>query len=198
MVFELLKLNVDIADHDFNAIYSERIRMLAQKHWTPVSVAKVATEFLVDRPGAKVLDIGSGVGKFCLIGAVNTKGYFTGVEQRPDLVRISKELSDSFHIHNVKFIQANITSIKFSDYDAFYFFNPFFENMDVYNRIDDTVKLDVQLYDAYSLYVVEQFASLRPGTRLVTYCASRNIVPNSFKLQDSLRGEKLNFWEKIE
>lgn len=198
MVFELLKLNVDITDNDFNSIYSEKIRMLAQKHWTEVSVAKAASEFLVDRPGTKVMDIGSGVGKFCLIGAANTKGHFTGVEQRLQLVRISRELSSSFHIHNVKFIHDNITSIKFSDYDAFYFYNPFYENLDFHNRIDDTVQLNAQIYDAYSLYVVEQFSSLRSGTRLVTYCTSRNIVPSSFKLLDSLRGEKLNFWEKIE
>lgn len=198
MVFKLLKLNLDVADDDFNSIYSERIRILAQTHWTPVSVARVASEFLVDRPGVKVLDIGSGVGKFCLIGAAKTTGHFTGVEQRSDLVRISQELSSTFRVRNVKFINDNITSINFSDYDAFYFYNPFFENMDIHNRIDDTVKLNAQLYDAYSLYVVEQFTSLRPGTRLVTYCTSRNIVPSSFKLQDTLRGEKLNFWEKIE
>ncbi|HEU5291666.1 MAG TPA: methyltransferase domain-containing protein [Cyclobacteriaceae bacterium] len=153
MVFELLKLNVEMADDDFNSIYPERIRVLAYKHWTPVSVARISSEFLVDRPGTRVLDIGSGVGKFCLVGAVNTKGHFTGVEQRPELVRISQELSTSFRIRNIKFIDANITSIKFNDYDAFYFFNPFFENVDMHNRIDDTVKLDVQLYDAFSVAI---------------------------------------------
>jgi SAM-dependent methyltransferase len=197
MVFELLKLNIDVSDDTFDAIYPHTIRMLAKKHWTSVSVAKLASEFLVEKAGTRVLDIGSGAGKFCLVGAANTRGHFTGVEQRPDLIDLSRRLSDSYHIQNVKFVQANITTVKFSHYDAFYFFNSFYENINWTNRIDDAVKLDVKLYHLYSSYIVEQFATLPLGARLVTYCSPQTIIPSTFKLQDSLRGGLLKFWEKI-
>lgn len=197
MVFELLKLNLDIPDTDFNAIYPAKISSLARKHWSSVSVSKLASEFLVDRPGTKVLDIGSGAGKFCMIGATNTKGHFTGVEQRAELVELSTQLSESYRIHNVKFIHANITSIKFTDYDAFYFYNSFYENIDMLNSIDDTVRLDIQLYHQYSVHLVEQLASLPVGTRLVTFCSPLIIIPQSFKLQDSTNGGLLKFWEKV-
>lgn len=197
MVFELLKLNIDIPDIDFNAIYPPRISSLAKKHWSSVSISKLASEFLVDRPGTKVLDIGSGAGKFCLIGATNTKGHFTGVEQRGELVELSARLSKSYRIHNVKFIHANITSIKFNDYDAFYFYNSFYENIDVLNSIDFSVRLDIQLYHRYSMHLVEQLVSLPAGTRLVTFCSPLSIVPQSFKLQDSSHGGLLKFWEKV-
>jgi len=197
MIFELLKLNINIPDNDFNAIYPAKIELLARKHWSSVSACRLASEFLVDKPGTKVLDIGSGAGKFCLIGAANTKGHFTGVEQRGDLVHLCNRLSESYQIHNVNFIHANITSINFTDYNAFYFYNSFYENIDVLNSIDDTVRLDPQLYHKYSRHLVEQLASLPIGTRLVTLCSPLNIIPQSYRLQDTDPSGLLKFWEKV-
>jgi len=196
MIFELLRLNRGVTDSDFISIYPEAIKHLDRKHWTPVSIAKVASEFLVERPGTKVLDIGSGAGKFCLIGAANTKGHFTGVEQRLELVELSQRLSAYYYIRNARFVHANIQSVDFSGYDAFYFYNSFYENLNPGERIDDAVRLSSDLYHLYSLHIAEQLAGCRPGTRLVTYCSPTTIVPRSFKLQDSLNGGLLKFWEK--
>ena len=43
-------------------------------HWTPVHVARRAAQFLVTGPETRVLDVGSGPGKFCLVGALATQG----------------------------------------------------------------------------------------------------------------------------
>lgn len=198
MIFQFLKLNLEITDDDFNSVYPKRIERLSKKHWTPVSVAKLASEYLVSRPGDKILDIGSGAGKFCLVGAAHTKGQFTGVEQRLQLVKLSRRISHSYNIHNAEFIHANITAINFRDFDACYFYNSFYENIDLANKIDNTINLDVHLYDLYSMYIVNQLASMRTGTRLVTYYGSSNIVPGSYKLQDSLRDGLLQCWLKVE
>lgn len=197
MVFELLRLSIDVPDDDFNTIYPENIRSLARKHWTPVAVARTASEFLVARRGTRVLDIGSGAGKFCMVGAANTKGYFTGIEQRAALVELSRKISTSYCLHNVNYIHANITSISFSDYDAFYLYNSFHENIDIRNRIDDTILLSPQLYDAYSIQTVEQLAALPSGARLATYWTPTSVVPNSFRLIDSLYNGNLSLWEKV-
>lgn len=197
MIFELLRLSIDINDDDFNEIYPAHIRGLARKHWTPVAVAKTASEFLVGRRGTNVLDIGSGAGKFCMVGAANTKGYFTGIEQRAELVELSRKLSRSYLLDNVNFIHANITSIRFSDYDAFYLYNSFHENLDVRNRIDDSIRLAPELYDAYSTHTVDQLSGLRSGTRLATYWTPASVVPDTFRLVDSLYNGNLNLWEKV-
>lgn len=151
MIFKYLKLNLNVEDYEFNAIYPEQIRKLAEKHWTPVEVAKIASKFLVDKAGAKVLDIGSGAGKFCLVGSSLTKGDFSGVEQREYLCKLSNSLSQHYRLPNVKFIHSNITSINFKEYDAFYFYNSFFENIDNYGEaiIDNTVELSPRLYHMY-------------------------------------------------
>jgi 2-polyprenyl-3-methyl-5-hydroxy-6-metoxy-1,4-benzoquinol methylase len=68
MVFQLIKLNIDVSDESFNEIYPESIRKFCGRHWTPVAVAKMAAAYLADQPGARILDIGSGAGKFCMVG----------------------------------------------------------------------------------------------------------------------------------
>jgi SAM-dependent methyltransferase len=198
MVFELLKLNIDVTDDTFDSIYCERIKKLANRHWTPVSVAKHASEFLAERPGARVLDIGSGAGKFCMVAAAHTKGYFVGVEQRADLVQISNDLALANDVQNVKFIHSNITSIPFRNYDSFYFFNSFHENIALYGHIDDRIKNDLRSYDLYSFYVYQQFSALPPGARIVTYNSASDIIPSTFGLVYTLKKDSLRFWEKIE
>ena len=110
----------DLDDAIFNDIYPKKIRELAKRHWTPIEVAKLTADYLAFKAGAKVLDIGSGVGKFCMIGATCTKGIFTGVEQRKGLVTLANKIKVQYGIKNVEFIQANIMEIDFECYQSFY------------------------------------------------------------------------------
>ena len=71
-----------LEDSRFDLVYPREIRELSDRHWTPVEVARKAAVFLVREPGTRVLDIGCGPGKFCIVGALATDGRFTGVEQR--------------------------------------------------------------------------------------------------------------------
>lgn len=197
MVFEYLKLNINISDEEFNKIYHQSIRPLATRHWTPITIAKQASEFLAHTPEIRILDIGSGVGKFCIVGASYTKGYFTGVEVRKQFYETAQGLLERYRLSNVKFIQSNIIKIDFRNYDAFYFFNPFHENIDSSAIIDHSVETGIYLYNIYTNYVHEQLAKKRIGTRLVTYHGKVGEVPSSYKLVHSDFDNKLNFWEKV-
>jgi SAM-dependent methyltransferase len=194
----LVNLNPDITDNEFDAIFPVRMRELATTHWTPVAVAKLAADYLVDAPGTRVLDIGSGVGKFCLIGAVHTKGHFTGVEQRQQLVDVANDLAAAYWLPNVVFLNKNMMSIVFADYDAFYFFNSFQENVDIINKIDDTQILSPELYHSYSTYVCAQLALMPIGTRVATYFSPLDIIPGNYRLQHTLIGGALRFWERVD
>lgn len=197
MIFDDLKLNIDVKDSTFNELYPNHIKELASQHWTPIDVARMAAEYLAEKPDTKILDIGAGAGKFCLVGAVSTKGIFFGVEQRAFLTKISKKIADKYKITNVEFIHANINEISFSDYDAFYFFNAFYENIDTLSLIDDKVLPDKDLYYAYSDYVKEQLDTTPVGTRLVTYWSKWDEIPSSFDLTGTACNGLLNFWKKI-
>lgn len=196
MIFEFIKLNIDVDDDDFNSIYPQSVRINAKRHWTPVDVAKRASEFLAEKPGTRVLDIGSGPGKFCMVGAAFTKGFFTGVEQRLGLVEVSKRLSRIHHLQNVDFIHANITSIKFKDYDSFYFYNSFHENIDLTAKIDHTVIPSVELYTIYHKYVYQELSLAPLGTRIVTYWGTAKEIPSSYELLYTTNNGLLKFWKK--
>lgn len=196
MIFKLLKLNIDVADDSFNELYPSRIKRLAARHWTPVAVAKFAAEYLADKPHKKVLDIGSGAGKFCLVGAASTNGFFYGVEQRASLIKLSKKIANQYEVANVEFIHSNINEISFSDYEAFYFYNSFYENIDSSCPIDKAILPERKLFYSYSKYVKEQLEKTPIGTRLVTYWSNWEEIPDSFELEYAVRGGLLVFWKK--
>jgi SAM-dependent methyltransferase len=197
MVLEKLKNNLPIDDDAFNAIYPEEIQKLSGKHWTPVEVAKAAATFLVNRPGVKVLDIGSGVGKFCMIGSTITDGHFAGVEYRENLYLLSNKIAKQYNVPNLEFILANITSIKFKDFDAFYFFNSFIENMSESEVMDNAVPVGPLYYSRYTQYLREQFAGMPIGTRLATYWSNSEEVPRGYVVVSSAFEGELKMWEKL-
>jgi len=69
-------------DAAFDWLYPEHLQLISIKHWTPLSVARTAAGYL-NVPGSRILDIGSGIGKFCLTGAhLYPACQYCGVEQR--------------------------------------------------------------------------------------------------------------------
>jgi len=85
-------------DTAFDAHYPPVIRAHAFTHFTPVDVARAAAAFLVKAPGDHVLDVGSGAGKFCCVGALTTTGHFTGVERRSALHAAAKAFAQQHDV----------------------------------------------------------------------------------------------------
>ncbi|MBK8558058.1 MAG: methyltransferase domain-containing protein [Lewinellaceae bacterium] len=196
MVFQQLKSGLPVSDETFDRLYSASVQKIAAFYFTPVEVAKAAAAFLVTAPGKKVLDIGSGAGKFCMVGASCTEGAFTGIEQRQQLHLVASELTAKHQIQNVQFLHSNIIDIRFDQFDAVYFYNAFYENIWSDFMIDQTTETHRDLYFSYSKFVREQLDSMPPGTRLVTYFSFLEEVPASYSLQQSLFDDKLKMWVK--
>lgn len=102
-----------ITDRTFNELCPKKVAQASARQWSPVPVARRAAGFLAHKPGTRVLDIGSGPGKFCLIGAAVTDGFFTGVEQRRGLHECALKLATQCPGLNVNFVHDNITNIDF-------------------------------------------------------------------------------------
>ncbi|MFD2553115.1 methyltransferase domain-containing protein [Sphingobacterium tabacisoli] len=196
MIFKTLRANIAVEDSTFDELYPLHIRELADRHWTPVAVAKLAAEYLVQGPNSKVLDIGAGVGKFCLVGASCTDGMFYGIEQRESLIKLSTDIAEKYDVKNVEFIHGNINQVSFADYNAFYFYNSFYENIDTSCPIDDLIPTDTKLFKVYTRYLKNELDQLPIGTRLATYWGTWDEVPRSFELDGSACNGMLNFWKK--
>lgn len=185
-----------VEDESFDQIYPPPIRELSWRHWTPVSVAVGAAKLLVSGPHTRVLDIGCGPGKFCLVGAALTGASFTGIEQRADLVEIARRAAFKHSLTNVDIIHGNVIDLSFAEFDAFYLFNPFEENMFPPQKIDSAVPLSRTLYERYTQYVADQLGQRPIGTRVVTYAGADLEVPACYDCQLRLFACDLKLWIK--
>ena len=168
----------------------------SRRFFTPLSIAQMATDWLTEDGKKRILDIGAGVGKFCIAGAAYSDSYFCGIEHRPSLAKIANELILKFNIPNAVVQNGDITEIDFENFDAFYLYNPFFENLMPDLRLNNEIELSSSLYLYYFNYTERQLSKVRPGTRLVTYHGNNFEVPSSFKKIKENADGMLKLWIK--
>lgn len=190
------KFKISQDDNAFENALKKSVQGHSYIHWTPVEVIKTAADWLGTKSSNKILDIGSGVGKFCLISAMNSRAHFTGVETRDDLVRQAIELKNELKLDNVDFIHSDIMNIDFSEYTSFYFYNPFCEHMALSGGIDERIQFDEETFYKYQDYVAEQLNQTPKGTKLVKYCSSDFDISTNFDLKDMYFEGLLQLWVK--
>jgi len=198
MIIEKLKTQKYISDHEFNSIYPIEIQALSSRHWTPVDVAKKATQFLCYKDGLKVLDAGSGAGKFCMVGAtIQPFCTFFGIDFRDQLIGLSNQLKEKYKINNVEYIKKNLLDVNFTDFDSIYFFNSFHERIDDSAIIDNKSKVSHTLYRRYVKNLYLQLSEMPIGTRVASYHTSDFCIPNSYSKVKTLLDGHLKFFIKV-
>jgi cyclopropane fatty-acyl-phospholipid synthase-like methyltransferase len=183
-------------DDEFDMIYPTEMRKMSNRHFTEIEVAIKASQFLVTKPKQNILDIGSGLGKFCFVAGSYTDANYIGVDYRKHFVEFCEKLTIKHRFRNVNFIHSDIVNVDFTKYNAFYFFNSFLEHWDKSAKLDDTIDLNYDNYKVYSEFLRTQFEKLPEGTRIVTYHAEIGQIPKSYNLiSEHFRG-LLKCWEK--
>lgn len=183
-------------DKHFDSLYRPSVSSLSAVHWTPLDVVEEASDFLAV-PGGRVLDVGSGAGKFCIAaGNRHRKAKFYGIEHRHHLVEEAERVRLLTGLDNVSFQHGNLTDLQSSDFDHFYFYNSFCEQMQPWGRIDNTVTTSVDLYNRYKNHFHVMLENKPAGTRLVTYHTPNGEVPGSYALVRNIYRKCLKFWIK--
>jgi len=186
------------SDERFQLLYPSAINHLADKYWTPLEVARLAAAFLAADGNVRILDIGSGVGSFCLAAAYfYPEAHYTGIEQRHKLVQHAENARNNLELQQVEFISGNFTDINFEQYDHFYFFNSFYENFPFSEKIDTSVVHSKELYTYYSCYLREQLNRKPAGTRLATFHSLEEEVPESYMVVSTGMENSLKCWIKM-
>ena len=186
------------SDERFNDLYPPSIQPLARRHWTPLNVARKAARFLSAEKNVRILDIGSGVGKFCLAAAwFCPAALYYGVEQRKRLNNCAETAREILGLGNVLFMHGNFTQTNFNNYDHFYFYNSFFENLADTDRIDEDIDYSAELYYYYNRYLYTQLEQKPAGTRVVTFHSMEDEIPRDFKLAGSEMDNLLKYWIKV-
>lgn len=187
-----------VSDEKFNQLYPLHIQMLSRKHWTPLGVARRAANFLATGIGCRILDIGSGVGKFCLAAShYMPQAIYFGIEQRKNLIEYAEAASDTLESTNCQFIHGNFTQLDFKEYDNFYFYNSFYENIAGTDKIDESIDYSGELYNYYNRYLFRQLEQKPAGTRLATFHSLEDEMPPSYHEVGSEFDNLLKFWIKI-
>jgi protein-L-isoaspartate O-methyltransferase len=196
MSSELAHDEDDVFDHQF----PRRIQVHSSVHLTPVAVARCAARLLAPRPGMRVLDVGSGPGKFCVVAAREVpEATFVGVELRPHLVHMARKLASRVGVRNVSFVHANAMDVDWSAFDAFYLYNPFAEQLhDDAFLLDRSLSFEPSKFVEYVAAARQRLAAAAIGTRVVTYHSFGAPTPQGYDLVEShaIGTDQLELWIK--
>ena len=188
-----------VVDSVFDDVYPLEMRAVSSSFWTPVCVAVRAADLLVHGKSNRILDVGSGIGKFCIVGGASTRAAFVGVEQRPYFVRVAEEARRRLGVQSAQFIEGSFDDVDVTDFDGIYFFNPFEENLwGAAAQLDHTVELSEARYHADIEAAKSMLSRARVGTRVVTYHGFGGDLPPSYELvlSEPIRTDKLDLWIK--
>jgi SAM-dependent methyltransferase len=198
MILSKLRGGEPLGDRDFDRLLPAWARKLSRVHWTPVEVARRAVELLVTRPEMRVLDVGAGVGKFCVVGALASPASFHGVEQRRRFVDVARGLAEALGVKNARFLHGNMMGVDWQSYDGFYLFNPFAEQLHTVDPIDAEFAAGREHYWSHVRFVTERLERVREGTRVVTYHGFGDDLPAAYRLEhvEPAHTDRLELWVK--
>jgi SAM-dependent methyltransferase len=195
-VGDTLRAGGHVTDSRFDDLFPIPIRAMSRIYWTPVRVARRAAELLVGNSTRRVLDVGSGAGKFCVIGALSTRGRFFGVEQNPALVDCARDVAGLLGLADTTFTCGAFHAQSPTSFDAFYFFNPFEEN-----RLPGPAPTGPEpacRFDSDVRRAQDFLRAADRGARVVTYNGLGGPIPEGYRLarRDPI-GCGLELWVKV-
>lgn len=188
-------------DAPFDECLSTDLRALSEVFWTPMSIARIGAQWLYSAGARSVLDVGAGVGKFCTVASLTTRLESFGVEHRPHLVRVAREVATRLGAHGCHFFHGGLELLESLTTDAVYLYNPFGENLAWDGiAIDDSVRLSGEQFDV-AVRRIEAFLKAAPKGKLaLTFHGFGGQMPDAYR-QIRMRpagSDYLRLFEKTE
>jgi hypothetical protein len=130
------------SDRAFDQLLPPEFQGPSEHYWTPLRLALRAGDWFEEFGVQSVVDIGSGVGKFCVIAALRCRARFVGIEHRKNLVEAARDLASTFGVADrVEFRHEVFGRSRTPAAGAYYLFHPFGENLyELAKRLDDSVE----------------------------------------------------------
>lgn len=188
-----LRQGLDVPDELFDRVFPKPLRRRSELHWTQVEIGRAAA-LLLSRC-QQVLDVGAGVGKACLIGALCTPASWTGIERDPELVAAGNAAAVALGVdHRARVQQGEARLCDWSAYDGFYLYNPFGEAL---VATDDPLRRRAEWNADVELVEDQLFARPR-GTRVAIYHGFGGELRGYRKASsEMLRESELALWVRV-
>jgi hypothetical protein len=190
------KKKIILSEDGFNKLLTEEILSVSKTHFTPIHIAETATDWLCEDGDKNILDIGAGIGKFCIAGALHSNSHFTGIEIRPSLVKVAKFLLKAYDLPHVEIYEKNSVEVDFQKFDAFYLYNPYYENIAHTKRLNNELPLSEAYFRTYTKQTADKLDQLKIGTRVVTYHGDNHEIPVSYEKRRVSTDGLLKLWVK--
>ena len=180
----------DVSDGVFDTLFPEELRSRSELHWTSLAIARRAIALL---DASNVLDVGCGTGKVCLLARLLTGRAWWGVDHDAASIEAANHAAYVLGIRDdARFLCASAWDLDWSQFDGFYFFNPF-------PVLDEDPRNAFQKYGAFVAECTraeERLARLRPGTRVVTYHGFGGDMPDGWErlARDVVGTDELALW----
>lgn len=197
-ISERLRQREPVSDDVFDSVMAELPKSKSRSFWSSVEAAQLASKLFRQAGARRVLDTGSGAGKFCTIASLDLGCTLWGIERRAELVAESRRLSEVFGAQTIV-TEGTLESVEPQQFDGFYFYNPFGEYLaDDVDRYDS---LAPRSFDAYikEVRLVERWLrSAKLGTAVVTYNGLGGRIPASYRVRHTshVRDDVMRLWVK--
>jgi hypothetical protein len=168
----------------FDRFLPRDYRLASRQFWSPLEVVARAARWLDELGIETVVDVGSGVGKFCIAGALAGRSTFIGIEQRGELVRVARGVAGIFGLGaRVRFIEGTFGEVTVPTAHCYYFFNPFGESLfDVDERLDGTTEVS-HARSLQDIHFAERLLEAAPlDTYVMTYNGFGGSLSDTYEL----------------
>jgi SAM-dependent methyltransferase len=187
-----------VSDGDWDLAYPWKFGELSKIHWSPISVVRRAAALLSRGSKTRILDVGSGVGKFCTVAALTTAGTFCGIERWGEMVDMARLTACRARVSTTRFIHARVEDVDWMNFDGFYLFNPFAELRWPDLGAPEAEAGESPDYDRLIKFTQETLDRARSGTRVVTYHGFGGTMPRSYRsvFKEVMGTDFLELWVK--
>lgn len=189
-----------MTDTLWDSYLPEKFRMLSPFQWTPISVIERTWKYLSLDGVTSIVDLGSGVGKFCIYLSFlsNHSIEISGLEDREELVVLSDSLKEHWETPKVKFRNENFLQHFPEGHSHYYCFNPLYETMKGSHSIDLQKQKSANQFLKDLQTLKQNLLLLKSKTKLITFHGFGGSSLPGFRivLKEEISGGEYLIWER--
>ncbi|WP_332470472.1 methyltransferase [Leptospira abararensis] len=189
-----------MTDDLWDSSLPEKFQTLSPFQWTPISVIERTWKYLSTNEVTSLVDLGSGVGKFCIYLSIlsNHSIDILGLEDRVDLVDVSESLKEHWDTPKVQFRKQNFLQEFPEGHSHYYCFNPLYETMKGNHSIDLQKQKSANQFLKDLQTLKQNLLLLKPKTKLITFHGFGGSYLPGFRivLKEEVSGGEYLIWER--
>lgn len=189
-----------MTDELWDSYLPKKFQLLSPYQWTPISVIERTWNYLSKDKVTSVVDLGSGVGKFCIyLSKVSNHSIdILGIENREELLKISESLKEIWNTPDVNFKNTDFLNEFPTGHSHYFCFNPLYETMKGSHSIDSSKKKSAHQFLKDLEILKQKLFLLSPGTKLITFHGFGGSYLPGFRiiLKEEINSGEYLIWER--